>query len=159
MVGAKPLSCPTTSGPKLSSEDSELLSDPTEYRRVVGALQYYTISPPDIAYAVNQLCQFMHNPREPHWIAIKRVLCYLKDSIDYGLYFTPGDVNLQAYYDFNWAGNPDDRRSTTGYGIFLGQNLITWTAKKQPIVSKSSTEAEYRSLAMLLLKYIGSGCS
>ncbi|KAF5471906.1 hypothetical protein F2P56_008669 [Juglans regia] len=148
MVGAKPLNCPSTSGPKLSSIEGELLSDPTEYRRVVGALQYCTISHPDIAYAVNQLCQFMHNPREPHWTAVKRVLRYLKGTIDYGLYFSPVAINLQAYCDSDWAGNPDDRRSTTGYGIFLGQNLIAWTAKKQPIVSKSSTEAEYRSLAI-----------
>ncbi|KAF5459136.1 hypothetical protein F2P56_023116 [Juglans regia] len=90
----------------------------------------------------------MHNLREPHWIAAKCVLRYLKDTIDYGLHFSSGDIKLNAYCDSDWAGNPDDRRSTTGYGIFLGPNLVTWTTKKQPIVSKSSTEAEYRSIAI-----------
>jgi hypothetical protein len=66
MQGAKPLACPTTSGMKLSLYDGTLLPDPTEYRCVVGALQYCTISRPDISYAVNQLCQFMHNPRDTH---------------------------------------------------------------------------------------------
>lgn len=86
MVDVEPLSCPTNSSPKLSSEDSDLLSNPSEYRRVVRAFQYCTISHLDIVYPVNQLCQFMHNPRELHWIAIKHVLRYLKGSIDYGLY-------------------------------------------------------------------------
>ncbi|KAF5442817.1 hypothetical protein F2P56_035435 [Juglans regia] len=138
--------------------------DPTEYHHVVGALQYCTISQPGIAYAVNQLCQFMHSPREPHWVVAKRVLRYLKGTIDYGLYFSLDDINLHAYCDSDWARNPDDRRSTTGYGIFIGPNLITWIAKKQPIVSKSRTEIEYRNIAivtadlywiMMLIKELG----
>lgn len=119
MGGAKPLNCPTTLGLRLSSTKGELLPDPTEYRRVVGALQYCTISHPDIAYAMSQLCQFMHNPHEPHWVAVKRVLRYLKGSIDYGLYFSFGPINLNAYCDLDWTGNPDYRRNITGYGIFL----------------------------------------
>lgn len=66
MVGARPLASPTVSGSKLSTHDGELLIDPTEYRQVVGALQYCTLTRPNTIYAVNKLCQFMHNPREPH---------------------------------------------------------------------------------------------
>lgn len=152
MVGAKPFSYPTTSSPKLSFENSKLLSDPSEYRRVVVLLQYCTILHPDIAYGVNQLCQFMQNPCEPHWIVIKHVLRYLKGSIDYNLYFTLNAINLQVSCDFDWAGNLDDHWSTAGYGIFPRQNLITWIAKKQLIVSKSSTEAEYHSLAITTIE-------
>jgi hypothetical protein len=139
MQGAKPLACPTTSGMKLSLYDDTLLPDPTEYKRVVGALQYCTISRPDISYAVNQLCQFMHNPRDTHWMAVKRVLRYLKGTVDYDLYYAPFIVDIHVFCDSDWAGNPDDRRSTSGFSIFLGNNLISWCAKKQGVVSRSST--------------------
>lgn len=90
----------------------------------------------------------MHNPRSTHWAAVKRVRQYLKGTIDFGLYYIPSSISLNAFFDLDWAGNPDDRKSTTGYGVFLGTNLITWSAKKQNVVSRSSTEAEYRSMAM-----------
>ena len=128
MIGAKPLNCPSSSGPKLSFVTGNILPDPTDYRRVIGALQYCTITRPDIAYSVNQLCQFMHCPRDVHWKAVKRVLRYLKGTIDIGLYYVPGDIKLNAYCDSDWAGDPDDRCSTTGYGVFLGTNLISWSS-------------------------------
>jgi hypothetical protein len=130
MQGAKPLAYPTTSGMKLSLYDGILLPDPTEYRRVVGALQYCTISRPNISYAVNQLCQFMHNPRDTHWMAVKRVLRYLKATVDYGLFYSPSTIDIHVFCDSNWVGNPYDRRSTSGFSIFLRKNLISWYAKK-----------------------------
>lgn len=149
MAGAKPYAAPTVSGSKLSAAAGEPLSDPdaATYRQVVGTLQYSTITRPDIAYSVNQLCQFMHSPTSAHWIAAKRVLRYLKGSIDHGLFFQKGSLTLEAYCDSDWAGDPDDRRSTTGFGVFLGPCLVSWCAKKQPVVARSSTEAEYRALA------------
>jgi len=125
MIGARPLSTSITSGPKLSTHEGELLNDPIEYRQVIGALQYCTLTRPDISYAVNQLCQFMHAPREPHWIATKRVLHYLKGTIDCGIHYTQSTTALDALCDADWAENPDDRKSTNGYIVFLGQNLIS----------------------------------
>ena len=89
----------------------------------------------------------MHAPREPHLQAAKRILRFLKATVSHGLWFTKGNVHLTAYSDADWAGCPFDRRSTSGYCIFLGSNLISWSAKKQSTVARSSTEAEYRSLA------------
>lgn len=152
MIGAKPLACPTTSGIKFSVQQRTLLTDPTEYKLVVGALQYCIVSKLDISYAVNQLCQFMHSPLDVHWVAIKRVLLYLKGTIDFGLRYSSNDIVLNAYCDSDWTGNPDDRKNTNGCGIFFGLNLISWTAKKQNIVSHSSTEAEYQSMALATAK-------
>jgi hypothetical protein len=148
MMEAKPTATPCSSVIKLSQFDSPPLTDPTQYRQVVGALQYCTLTRPDISFSVNQLCQHMHNPTSAHWSAAKRVLRYLKHTPDHGLLISKGPMHLQAYCDSDWAGNPDDRKSTSGFCIFLGNSLISWSAKKQNVVSRSSTEAEYRSLAV-----------
>jgi hypothetical protein len=148
MLEAKSAKSPSSSGSKLSKFDGTPLPDPTEYRQIVGALQYCTLTSPDISFSVNQLCQHMHAPTSTHWSAAKRVLRYLKSSVDHGLHYTKGPLHLFAYCDSDRAGDPDDRRSTSGFAVFLGRNLVSWSAKKQPIVSRSSTEAEYRALAI-----------
>jgi hypothetical protein len=89
----------------------------------------------------------MHSLTDTHMVAAKRILRYLKGTLNHGLLFRPSSLTLQAYADADWAGNPDDRRSTSGYVVFLGSIPITWVSKKQSTVSRSSTEAEYRSLA------------
>jgi hypothetical protein len=148
MDGAKPASTPCTTAGKLSRFDGDPLGDPAEYRHIVGALQYCTLTRPDMAYSVNQLCQFLHSPTTVHMVAAKRVLRYLKGTLNFGLCYTRGSLRLNGYCDSDWAGSPDDRRSTTGYGMYLGSCLISWAAKKQSVVAKSSTEAEYRSMAL-----------
>jgi hypothetical protein len=152
MDEAKPYGAPCVAGSKMSRFDGEPLVDPTLFRHVFGALQFATLTRPDLAYAMNQLCQHMHRPTTVHWTVAKRVLHYLKGYIDHGLLFRKGSLELHAYCDSDWAGNPDDRRSTTGFGIFHGSNLISWAAKKHPTVSRSSTEAEYRSMALATTK-------
>jgi len=147
MLGAKPYSAPCTSSKILTRFNGDPLSDPSLYRHIVGALQYCTLTRPDISYSVNQLYQFLHCPTTAHFTAAKRVLRYLKGTPDSGLLFTRGPLHLYAYCDSDWAGDPLDRRSTSGFGVFLGQCLISWQSKKQPVVSQSSTEAEYRSMA------------
>ena len=91
----------------------------------------------------------MHQPSITHWIAVKRILRYLHGTLQEGLFFSSSSsFEIHAYSDADWAGCADDRRSTSGYCIFLGSNIISWSAKKQATVSRSSTEAEYRSLAI-----------
>lgn len=106
------------------------LSDPHWYRTIVGSLQYLTITKPEIAFAVNLACQHMHDPHESHLIAVKCILRYVQGSIHQGLSFVPGPMTLTSYTDANWAGNHSDRRSTTGFCVYFGSNLITWCAKK-----------------------------
>ena len=89
----------------------------------------------------------MANPTSNHLQVAKRILRYLQGTVHQGLSFTLGPLVLSAYSDANWAGDPLDRKSISGIVVFLGHSPITWSAKKQPTVSHSSTEAEYRALA------------
>ena len=129
-------------GTRLGTEDS------TRYRSVVGALQYLTLTRPDISFSVNKVSQFLHSPTTSHWEAVKRILRYIKGTIGYGLKIRKSDSMLvSAFVDADWAGCPYDRRSTGGFAVFLGSNLVSWCARKQATVSRSSTEAEYKALA------------
>ena len=142
-------SCPTPCLPytRLLKDDGKPFNNPALYRSIVGALQYLTFTRPDIAFSVHQVCQFMHCPMESHFVAVKRILRYLQGTQDYCIQFGHGDLDLYAYSDADWAGDPNDRRSTTGLVVYLGSNPISWSSKKQHTVSKSSTEAEYRALS------------
>jgi hypothetical protein len=103
---------------------------------------------PDIAYAVQQLCLHMHSPHDVHVAMMKRVLRYVKGTPNIGIQLRPSSSpSLTAYSDADWAGCPDTRRSTSGFYIFLGDALVSWSSKRQTTVSRSSAEAEYRAVA------------
>jgi hypothetical protein len=136
MLEAKPVSTPMASSTNLSAYEGEPFPDHTLFRSTVGALQYLSITRPDIAFAVNKLSQFMHKPTQTHWQSVKRLLRYLKSTIQFGLQIHRSSCNmLQAFCDADWAGNKDDRRSTGSFCVFLGKNLISWGCRKQATVA------------------------
>jgi len=148
MSDCKPCTTPVDTNPKLSAVDGAPVADPTDFRSLASVLQYLTFTRPDIAYAVQQVCLHMHDPREPHLAALKRILRYIRGTLHLGLLLRPSvQSDLLVYSDTDWAGCPDTRKSTSGYAVFLGDNLISWSSKRQNAVSRSSAEAEYRAVA------------
>ncbi|KAM2695500.1 hypothetical protein EV1_039988 [Malus domestica] len=147
MVHSKPCTTPCLPYNRLVKDDGHPFNNPSLYRSIVGALQYLTFTRPDIAFSVHQVCQFMHCPMESHYAAVKRILRYLQGTIDFGIQFSKGDLDLHAFSDADWASDPNDRRSTTGLVVYIEPNPISWSSKKQNTVFRSSTEAEYRALS------------
>ena len=128
--------------------DGTRLSDVTLYHQLVRSLVYLTVTCPDITFAIHQVSQFLSAPRSTHYAAVLHILRYVKGTLFHGLYYSShSSLELGAYSDADWAGDPTDRRSTTGFCFFLGSSLISWRSKKQTVIARSSTEAEYRALA------------
>ncbi|WVZ85642.1 hypothetical protein U9M48_032542, partial [Paspalum notatum var. saurae] len=148
MSNCKIASTPADTKSKPSSDDGKLVADASDYRSLAGALQYLTLTRPDIAYAVQQVCLHMHAPRDVHMTMLKRILRYVKGTLHLGIQLCPVTTpSITAYSDPDWAGCPDTRRSTSGFCVFLGDSLISWSSKRQTTVSRSSAEAEYRAIA------------
>ncbi|XP_020680552.1 uncharacterized protein LOC110098160 [Dendrobium catenatum] len=146
MTNCKPLETPSNPKTNVSTE-SPTFSNPTLYRQLVRALQYLTLTRPDIAYAVNRASQAMHIPTEVQFSALKRILRYIRGTVHYGLPLTGNSLTLTSYSDSDCARDQQDRKSTIGYCNFLGNSLISWSLKKQSTIARSSTEAEYRAIA------------
>ena len=109
-----------------------------------------TFSWPELAYLINRVCQFMQNPLESHGKVVKRILSYLKGTLDHGLHLKRSmNLDITRFCDANWASNPNDRRSTIIFCVYLGSNIISWNSNKQNTISRSSIEVEYRGLATL----------
>lgn len=148
MFSCKSMATPMAAGSSFSIKIGDVLSDSKQYRSIVGTLQYCTITRPDLSFVVNKACQFLHAPTTTHWNLVKRILRYLKTTSQLGLSLSASSpFSLTSYTDVDWANCPDDRRSTSGYCVFLGPNLISWASTKQKVVSRSSVESEYRGLS------------
>ncbi|XP_040934583.1 uncharacterized mitochondrial protein AtMg00810-like [Gossypium hirsutum] len=148
MENCKPTSTPIAVGMKLSSQgDHEPINEST-YRSLVGCLLYLTATRPDILFTVSMLSRFMHCCNVQHFQAAKRVLRYIKGTLDYGVLFNKAEtLKLKGYTDSDWAGSSDDMKSTSGYAFTLGSTMFCWSSKKQSIVAQSTTEAEYFAAA------------
>ncbi|KAL3361478.1 hypothetical protein AABB24_014391 [Solanum stoloniferum] len=166
LSSSKPVGAPIELNQKLTSaefdlhfppadENDKLLSDPGMYQKLVGRLLYLTITRPDIAFATQLLSQFMHSPKTSHMHAAMRVVRYVKNAPGLGILMNANvDNQLTAYCDADWASCPNNRKSITGYMITYGSSLISWKSKKQDTISRSSAEAEYRSLASTVAEIV-----
>ena len=144
MIDCKPADTPMIQNHGLQILEGAKLTDRGRYQRLVGKLIYLSHTRPDIAYVVGVVSQFMHSPQEDHWEAALRIVRYLKGTAEHGVLFKKhGHLEINGFTDADWAGNPNDRKSTAGYFTFVGGNLVTWRSKKQKVVALSSAEAEF----------------
>src|SRR4051812_14959001 len=148
MMGCKVASTPVEQNQKLSAEGGDPVNR-EQYQRLVGRLLYLLHTRPDISHAVGLVSRYMHDPRTQHMEAAMRILRYLKGSPGKGLWYgRKGHLKIEGYCDADWASCVDDRRSTSGYCIFVGGNPVSWRSKKQEVVARSTAEAEYRAMAV-----------
>nr|XP_025883812.1 uncharacterized protein LOC112940244 [Solanum lycopersicum] len=160
LSGAKPANTPLETNLKLTSvvydkaiqheaaTGDDELKDPAMYQRLVGRLLYLTMTRPDIAFVVQVLSQYMHCPKKSHMDAALRVVRYIKGTPGLGLFMPAKNSNqLSAYCDSDWGACLETRRSVTGYLVKFGGAMVSWKAKKQETVSRSSAEAEFRRMA------------
>ncbi|KAK4369909.1 hypothetical protein RND71_009384 [Anisodus tanguticus] len=148
MTSCKPSHTPVYTNFKLGTDSGPPYSDPNHYRSLAEALLYLTFTRPDIYYAVQQICLYIHNLTEAHMHALKRILRYVQGTLHFGLHLYMSSLTgVIAYSDTVWGGCLDTRCSTFGYCVFLEDNLLSWSSKRQPTLSRSSAEAKYRGVA------------
>jgi hypothetical protein len=148
MADCKPCMTPVNLQAKLAGDSGPPVEDASQFWSIACALQYLTFTRPDIAYTMQQICLHMCDPWESHLTAIKRILHYLQGTPNYDILLRLlSSSDLVVYMDTDWAGCLDTRRSTSDYAVFLGDNLVSWSAKRQTVISLSSAEAEYRAIA------------
>ncbi|RDY05238.1 putative mitochondrial protein, partial [Mucuna pruriens] len=144
MFDCNPMNTPMEGSLKLSRFDSGEKEDPTLFKSLVGSLRYLTSTRLDIMYAVGVVCRFMEAPTSTHMKAAKRILRYLKGTLDFGLFYSSSnEFKLMGFCDSDFVGDVDDRKSTTGFVFFMSGCAFTWNSKKQAIVTLSTCDAEF----------------
>jgi hypothetical protein len=159
MMGCHAASTPIEQNHQVTTQSAELVNK-EDYQKLVGRLLYLCHTRPDITYVVGVVSRYMHEPRSGHLDIVHRILRYLKESPGKALWFARSEhLEVDGYSDSDWAGCQDDRRSTSGYCVIVGGNLVSWRSKKQIVVSRSTAKAEYTALSqgvseMLWVKYL-----
>lgn len=139
---------PIVPGLKLDKDKHGNAVDATFFKQLVGSLFYLTSTRPDLMFITSLLSRYMASPTELHLQAAKRALRYLKGTVDYGIFYKhAADNKFSAFTDSDYAGDVEDSKSTSGYVFMLSLGAISWSSKKQPIVTLSTTEEEYVATA------------
>ena len=148
MENAKPVKTPVDTCTKLvKATEGEEIFDQKLYQSAVGSLLYLSVGTrPDITYAVNNVAKFSSHPTIQHWTGVKRIMRYLKGTTNLGLlYIKQESSKCVGYFDSDWGGDLDNRKSTSGYFFQIGGGAVSWRSKKR--VALSTAEAEYMALA------------
>jgi len=154
MLECKPTKTPLDNKLQLTL-DEESFDQPQLYQKMVGKLIYLTITRSGLSHSVSIVSQFMHSLTAAHMMIVKWILRYLKCTIGRGILMQNHDhTQILGYTDVDWAGNNLDRKFTTGYCIFVGENLVSWKSKKQLVVAHSSVEAEYCAMTSTAFELI-----
>ncbi|KAL4030992.1 hypothetical protein IC575_009247 [Cucumis melo] len=147
MINFNPVTTPIETETKLSKYEEGNV-DPSYFKSLVRSFRYLTCTRPDILFSVGLVSRFMESPITTNLKVAKRILCYLKGTLDYGLFYSSSkEFKLEGYCDSEWVGDTNDQKSTSGYVFFLGNTTFTWNSKKQPILTLSTCEAEYVAAA------------
>lgn len=148
MEFCNPIKTPVKARSHLSKAGNGELVNASAYRSLVGSLRYLTNTQPDIVFGVGFISRFMETPSQDHLQAAKRILRYVKGTQSHGLFYTSAKTcNLVGYSDSDWAGDVEDRKSTSGFVFHMGSSVVSWSSKKQQVVALSTTEAEYMAAA------------
>lgn len=146
MDQCKEIATPMGSGSYVDIDESGIPIEKTKYRGMIGSLLYLKASRPDIMFSVCLCAQFQSSPKESHLISVKRIMKYLKGTVNVGLWYPKGNVcTLVGYSDADYAGSKNDRKSTSGTCHILGNTLVSWACKKQACVAPSTAKAEYNA--------------
>jgi hypothetical protein len=149
MDDCKPTPSPFQSGVKLTTTCT-FPKVSTLYHQLVGTFLYLTHTHPDLSFVVGIVARYMQTPHEIHWKEAKRILHYVCGTVHFRIHYSSRGTPFMVSFTYSdWAGNPDDRKSTAGYVFSLGSGPITWACKKQQAISLSSVEAEYRAVVIV----------
>ncbi|KAF2300982.1 hypothetical protein GH714_018927 [Hevea brasiliensis] len=149
MMESNSVGSPIVPGFKISREENDDFVDETYYKQLVGSLMYLTTTRPDMMFVTCLISRYMTKPTKIHLQAAKRALRYLKGTVNYGIHYKKGgDGELLAFTDSDYAGDMEDRKSTSGYVFLMNSSAVSWCSKKQPIVTLSTTEAEFVAAAV-----------
>ncbi|RDX74345.1 putative mitochondrial protein, partial [Mucuna pruriens] len=144
MFESKPVKSLIVPGSKINKDVDGIIVDNTYFKQIVRSLIYLAATRPDIMFNVSLISRYMSKPTELHLQAAKRILLYLKGTTSYEIVYKKGEEeNLLAFTDSDYAGDEDDFKSTSSYVFLLSSGAVSWMSKKQPIVTLSSTEAEF----------------
>nr|KYP57482.1 Retrovirus-related Pol polyprotein from transposon TNT 1-94 [Cajanus cajan] len=148
MEESNPICNPIVPGYKLCRDEEGIKVNETHFKQMVGSLMYITTTRPDLMFVVSLISRYMSQPTEMHAKVAKRILRYLKGTENYGILYKRGGIEeLQAYTDSDYAGDLEDRKSTSGYVFIMSGGSVAWSSRKQPIVTISTTEAEFIAAA------------